>query len=108
MNVKPILERFRNAIDCIQGENQIQWLVREDLIAAVNFIESHQWVPMRERAPEKGGTYIVTAMEGKIIHVTSANWQKRSENWQLTGKRTYWKVVAWIPMPEPYRGEADE
>lgn len=77
------------------------------LCAAVNIIKNQpkigEWIPCSERLPDESGTYIVNAIENNIIHVTFAKWMKRMKKWELTGSRSYWKVIAWQPLPEPYQ-----
>ena len=57
------------------------------------------WIPCRKKLPEKAGAYLVQAlMNGDIF---AARWQG-----------SYWNVktpvVAWMPLPEPYRGGDSE
>ena len=66
---------------------------------------SMSWIPCSERLPVESGTYIVNAIENHIVHVTFAKWMPRMKRWDLTGSRSYWKVTAWMPLPEPYKGE---
>lgn len=61
------------------------------------------WIPVSERLPETSGTYQVTCSEGKILHSTYAKFQCKLKRWELTGARSYWKVTAWKPLPEPYK-----
>ena len=62
-----------------------------------------EWIPCKERLPEESGTYIVTAESGDIKHVTFVKWMPRLHQWNLTGSRAYWKVIAWMPLTEPYK-----
>ena len=63
-----------------------------------------QWIPWNSgKFPEESGTYIVTAYDGVTKRVTYAKYQKRLKQWELTGARAYWRVLAWMPLPEPYR-----
>lgn len=64
-----------------------------------------KWIPCSEMLPEESGTYIVNAIENHIVHVTFAKWMPRMKKWNFTGSRSYWKVTAWQPLPEPYKGE---
>lgn len=65
-----------------------------------------RWIPWdSERLPDNSGTYIVTAYDGAKERVTFAMYQKRLKRWELTGARAYWRVLAWMPLPEPYRAE---
>lgn len=64
---------------------------------------STDWIPVSERLPEASGTYQVTCMDGRIYRSTYAKFQCKLKRWELTGARSYWKVTAWMPMPEPYK-----
>lgn len=69
-----------------------------------------RWIPWSSgKLPEESGTYTVTAYDGVTNRVTYAKYQKRLKRWELTGARAYWRVLAWMPLPEPYKGgEQDE
>jgi len=63
-----------------------------------------RWIPWDSgKFPEESGTYTVTAYDGTTKRVTYAKYQKRLKRWELTGARAYWRVLAWQPLPEPYR-----
>ena len=63
-----------------------------------------QWIPWDSgRFPDDSGTYIVTAYDGAKERVTFAKYQKRLKRWELTGARSYWRVLAWMPLPKPYK-----
>ena len=69
-------------------------------------IEYQPWIPWNSgRFPKESGTYTVTAYDGATKRVTYAKYQKRLKRWELTGARTYWRVLAWMPLPEPYKGK---
>lgn len=64
------------------------------------------WIPCSERLPKRQGHYICTCKDGsKYKRTTFVKW---SNGWQLTGTRSYWIVLAWMPLPKPYKGEDDE
>ena len=63
------------------------------------------WIPCEERLPEEAGTYIINALTGERNIVTFAKWQNRYKRFDMTGARTYWKIIAWRPLPDPYRPE---
>ena len=64
-----------------------------------------RWIPWSSgKLPEESGTYTVTAYDGVTKRVTYAKYQKRLKRWELTGARAYWRVLAWMPLPEPYKG----
>ena len=67
-----------------------------------------QWIPWNSgRFPEESGTYTVTAYDGATKRVTYAKYQKRLKRWELTGAGAYWRVLAWMPLPESYKEESD-
>ena len=68
----------------------------------------NNWIPCSERLPEEAGTYLCTCADAGRLMVTMIKWQPRMKSWSLTGARTYWKVIAWKPLPEPYQPEEDE
>lgn len=82
------------------------WII--DVLKNVPTIEERKWIPWDSgRLPDDSGTYIVTAYDGVQERVTFANYQKRLKRWELTGARAYWRVLAWMSLPEPWRGEEE-
>ena len=62
------------------------------------------WIPWDSgELPKKSGWYIVTAYDGRTSRTTFAKYQKRLKRWDLTGARAYWRVLAWMPLPNPAR-----
>ena len=62
--------------------------------------EKQEWIPCEERLPKRQGYYICTCKDGsKNKRTTTIKW---SNGWQQSGARAYWKVIAWMPLPEPY------
>lgn len=82
---------------------------RDSLITAVRkafgALETEpQWIPCSERLPEESGRYLVSVLDGVGRKTTVAPYQPRYKAWTMTGRMAYWKVIAWMPLPEPYRG----
>ncbi len=64
------------------------------------------WIPVSSQIPERNGWYIVCDDENSISIVEFRNpWSiwYRKPNWD-----TAMEVIAWMPLPEPWKGEADE
>lgn len=78
---------------------------KEIIRSHMDDVENNGWIPVSERLPEKAGTYIVSAKDGKREIVTFVKWQNRFKKWDLSGARAYWKTNAWKPLPGPYKGE---
>jgi hypothetical protein len=105
--MEDLIER-QAAIDAINGV-----LVEDDACKvwfrlALQNLPSAQpeqrWIPWDSgKFPEESGTYTVTAYDGATMRVTYAKYQKRLKRWELTGARAYWRVLAWMPLPEPYK-----
>ena len=100
--------------EMVQGANSAEheaWYKANDIFHALYTLPSAQpgWIPWDSgRFPEESGTYTVTAYDGAKRRVTYAKYQKRLKRWELTGARAYWRVLAWMPLPTPYReGEQD-
>ena len=67
-----------------------------------------RWVPCSERLPDKPGSYICTCSDGTPYpNVTVIKFHPRTKAWELNGTRAYWKVRAWMPLPEPYGGNKE-
>ena len=58
---------------------------------------AQQWIPCSERLPDQNGKYLVVGRQ-KAINIL-----------KFDGGRWYgkWGVVAWMPLPKPYKGEND-
>lgn len=68
---------------------------------------AQRWIPWDSgKLPKESGYYTVTAYDGATKRVTYAKYQKRLKRWELTGARAYWRVLAWLPPLEPWRGGA--
>ena len=66
-----------------------------------------EWISVKDRLPEESGNYIVAAFTGADIRTSMVPYSHRIKHWNLTGARSYWKILYWMPLPEPPKGEAD-
>lgn len=91
------------------GAPTLDFETSEKIMDMINRMDNEdRWIPVTERTPETSGTYQVTCMDGKICRSTYVKFQKKFKHWELTGTRSYWRVTAWMPLPEPYRGNGNE
>ena len=69
----------------------------EALEMAIKALEQTSWIPVSEKLPESDKWCLVTTKEA----VTKALYYEYSE---------YWKeyVIAWMPLPQPYKVESEE
>lgn len=86
--------------------NRIVEIIRKNMSGKdTNVPTNNGWIPVEDRMPEEAGTYIINALDGKRNIVTFAKWQNGYKRFNMIGARAYWKVVAWRPLPDPYRPE---
>lgn len=76
-------EAFDMAIEALKGD--------------VSEVNVGEWIPVNKK-PKVSGYYNCTCYDGIGRRVTTLKW---SNGWMLSGQRAYWKVLAWMPLPEP-------
>ena len=69
---------------------------------------AQQWIPCSERLPEHGERYLISVLDGINRRTTVAPYLPRCKTWAMTGRMAYWKVIAWMPLPEPYKEDDHE
>ena len=62
--------------------------------------QKSQWIPCSERLPDNDDSVLISNKNG----VTKAWWTGRS--WTSIAVKNYKTVTAWMPLPEPYKGES--
>ena len=75
-----------------------RWVISDCLNKIVNLPSAQQWIPCSERLPDQNGKYLVVGRQ-KAINIL-----------KFDGGRWYgkWGVVAWMPLPSPYREEVSD
>lgn len=63
------------------------------------------WIPVWERLPEYSGFYLVCLDDDYITSVEYATDKSGNQDWELWADSG--EVIAWMPLPEPYRPEAE-
>ena len=69
-----------------------------------------RWIPVSERLPEERGFYIVTEKVFSLNHKGRYNTmveqvEYSNGKWQ---RASFFEVVAWMPLPKPYKGESEK
>ena len=78
--------------------------------------EQWRWIPVTERVPEKeNGKYLVTIkyehLCGYDVCIRIMGYCAGTREWYRTTEEEWIEtgsITAWMPLPEPYRGEAQE
>ena len=66
-----------------------------------------EWVPVSKRLPEKDGRYYVTRHDFVTqTDFTDILWYEKDVWWDRQATGNY-AVIAWMPLPEPYRKEQE-
>ena len=66
-----------------------------------------EWIPCSERLPKAGQVVIVSDVRGDVYEYTMnlLNVDKYiDDKWTFMG----YEILAWMPLPEPYKEEGDE
>ena len=73
-----------------------------DFMTSLPSVQAKQkWTPCSERLPDKPSTYMVTDGKGDVVRFVFYDSKCNREYWKRCAK-------AWMPLPEPYRGDTDE
>ena len=110
--------------DCVSRQAAIDAVIKRDANCGIDSAEvlkalpsaQPQWIPCSERQPTENGEYIITVEDGEGMFTTSLDWR---QDWKEWGFLSYygesdepaWRrvtnVVAWMPLPEPYKEEQE-
>ena len=85
---------------------------REGLLEAREIIRNHMndgWIPVEERLPEEDGFYIAT-IDGEIAgqEESFVGLAEFEDDFWVDDDIDYKCIIAWRPLPEPYRPERSE
>ena len=68
-----------------------------------------EWIPVSDRLPENISTVIVQVKE---LEKPTFGWYGPINGWRLSDKDykdlTGFSVIAWMPLPEPYKEQNDD
>lgn len=86
-------------------------------------VEQTEWISVKDRLPEETGEYLVYTDSDEVFVEPYDEWQadfgywyeefseetggKIGEEWRSADDNCM-KVVAWMPLPSPYKGDEDE
>ena len=79
---------------------------------AIQALEQTRWIPCSERQPKENGNYLAfyrtsdgtASLEFMMVdHCNAGGGWLHEEN----GRKAYKKVIAWMPLPEPYKAETE-
>lgn len=93
--------------------SEVEWEYPMDYAVAFNMAidalekqATSEWIPVSERLPENIKTVLVTLQE---MEQPTIGWYGNIDGWRLSEKEfsnIEHEVIAWQPLPEPYKGES--
>ena len=70
------------------------------------YAAAQRWIPCKTRKPEKSGLYLVTKQQKTgEIQLATAHYNTAFDEW--SGNGNFKKVLAWQPLPSPWKGSQD-
>ena len=100
MEIQEILNYLDTTLHPIVSPDN--WNVYAELHDMVSMLPSaQQWIPCSERLPDNDESVLISNSHG----VTKAWWNGRF--WTSIAVKKYKTVTAWMPLPEPYKGEQE-
>lgn len=82
----------------------------QKVIETISELEAHleqRWIPVTERLPEDDTVVLVCGKNGGVytaIHNNSKTWIRGW--WKMNSKNHHCNPIAWMPLPEPWEGDA--
>ena len=78
-----------------------------------NGVTVQEWIPVKERTPEKEGWYQVYTTPDKGHRSINKAQYRKQPSWSVNAGEGYWcgsggiwtNVTHWMPMPKPPKGE---
>ena len=75
-------------------------------LIAIEVLTKNRWIPVSERLPETDGYYLVTkdisAVSKDIFEVDRIEYRKECDEYN-NGFRSSFPIIAWKPLPKPYK-----
>lgn len=94
----------------IEDESELDGNEMRDLVEFLSGLP--KWIPCGERQPKENGNYLAlyrtsdgtTSLEFMMVDHCNAGGGWLHEG---NGRKAYKKVIAWMPLPEPYKAEME-
>lgn len=72
-------------------------------------VDLMKWTPVSEGMPNQNKQFLVQYKNGEmdVVYCSDVNpfWTNLKTDWHWVGTVQFAKVVAWMPLPKPWKGE---
>ena len=75
---------------------------------AIDALQQTAWIPVGERLPDKTDIYLITFGKYETAKAVIASHYFDGEWLSLDHGYVFGTVIAWMPLPEPYKGGDEE
>lgn len=113
-NVIKVYENFVNGYECFCTSDDIEYEMHKAVLALLKEQEAHRWRLCSDELPETEDevltTYIVNGNPKKRFVETASyfndgdgygHWNSIWNEYRIRGTKT--EVIAWMPLPKPYK-----
>ena len=101
-NTLPLAEQQKYCLECAEEYRQLaEWLKELKQLR-----EQTRWIPVSERLPETNDDVLV--YDDTYMFIA---WYQRKgmwQGWNSLDDNSFGNIIAWMPLPEPYRAESEE
>ena len=87
---------------CHQGDKEIE----EAFDMAIHALEQTRWIPVSEKLPEEGLDVLACFYNGEGNYKMMVSRRSDYNYWSGVGRTA--DMVAWMPLPKPYKGVSEE
>lgn len=82
--------------ECAKEHRQLAWWLKE----LKRLREQTRWIPVSEKLPEKCKSVLI-CMKGSYGYFINVSYRLDDNLWEGYGRNA--NVIAWLPLPEPYK-----
>lgn len=85
-----------------------EYLTDEALDIAIEALEQTKWIPVSERLPEDKTTVLISCEDMYLQKLNPCVGWRNGQYWNTftaNGCKQILYPTAWMPLPEPYKGE---
>lgn len=86
----------------------------EEQERAINILKAIQWIPCKDRLPEESDYYMACIYDEDVDDYDfRKTWFAHEDDYDMDESewrelQSFEKVVAWMPLPEPYKVEEEQ